>query len=191
VEDFVRAGKEAIGRWPDTELVLVPGTAFDRLRMDLKGTPAWHIAEEVGRPVWLIDAERGDCDPLLDVPVFMAGGSGLNGAEAVMDTVSRALYDDDAVGKALDLVDSYPIRIPGGDAAREAYRGWLVSQRSLLAENARLLDRRFEFLDATRMLCIERWPARDHGVVTRWSFLVRRDEQWKVQSVAEGPGGER
>lgn len=191
VEDFVRAGKEAIGRWPDTELVMVPGTAFDRLRMDLKGTPAWRIAEEVGRPVWLIDAERGDCDPLLDVPVFKAGGAGLKGAEAVMDTVGRALYDDDAVGKALDLVDSYPIRIPGGDAGREAYRGWLVSRRSLLAENARLLDRRFEFLDATRTLCIERWPARDHGVVTRWSFLVRRDDQWKVQSVAEGPGVER
>ena len=45
VEDFIRAGKKALERWPDAELFLAPREPFDSLLRDLQGTPAYTIAE--------------------------------------------------------------------------------------------------------------------------------------------------
>jgi hypothetical protein len=55
VDDFVHAGRVALERWPDTDLFLIPVAGFDSLQRDLKGTPAYKIAENLGRPVWLVE----------------------------------------------------------------------------------------------------------------------------------------
>jgi hypothetical protein len=54
VDDFVHAGQAALERWPDTDLFLVPSTGFDSLKRDLKGTPAYKMAEQLRRPIWLV-----------------------------------------------------------------------------------------------------------------------------------------
>lgn len=61
VSDFVESGRAAIARWPETDLVLIPGEPFDALNRDLRRQPAHLIAESVGRPVWVVrDGERPD-----------------------------------------------------------------------------------------------------------------------------------
>ena len=57
VDDFVHAGRAALKRWPDTDLFLVPSVGFDSLKRDLKGTPAYKMAESLGRPVWLVQKD--------------------------------------------------------------------------------------------------------------------------------------
>ena len=59
VDDFVHAGRTALERWPDTDLFLVPSTGFDSLQRDLNGTPAYRMAESLGRPVWLVQNDGG------------------------------------------------------------------------------------------------------------------------------------
>ena len=65
VDDFVKAGKQALTRWPDADLVLVPSRAFDGLNRDLEQTPVTRVSEALERPVWMVD-ENGRVDPLLD-----------------------------------------------------------------------------------------------------------------------------
>ena len=57
VDDFVHAGRAALKRWPDTDLFLVPSAGFDSLHRDLNGTPAYKMAESLGRPVWLVQKD--------------------------------------------------------------------------------------------------------------------------------------
>lgn len=59
VDDFVQAGRAAMERWPDASLFLVPSAGLDRLQRDLKGTPAYKMAESLGRPVWLVQKDGG------------------------------------------------------------------------------------------------------------------------------------
>jgi uncharacterized Fe-S cluster-containing radical SAM superfamily protein len=55
VGDFIRAGRKALESYPDTELVLVPKMPFDSHECDLTGEPAYRIAEELKRPVWVVE----------------------------------------------------------------------------------------------------------------------------------------
>jgi hypothetical protein len=64
VDDFINAGRGAMVSWPDADLFLVPALPFDSLCRDLKGTPAYRIAESLGRPVWLVE-ENGTLDTQL------------------------------------------------------------------------------------------------------------------------------
>ena len=57
VDDFISAGRAALERWPDTDLFLVPSKGFDSLQRDLNGTPAYKMAEGLGRPVWLVQQD--------------------------------------------------------------------------------------------------------------------------------------
>jgi hypothetical protein len=59
VDDFVHAGRVALERWPDTDLFLVPSVGFDSLQRDINGTPAYKMAESLGRPVWLVQKDGG------------------------------------------------------------------------------------------------------------------------------------
>jgi len=65
VEDFIRAGKEALSKHPEAELILVPRAPFDALGRDLTGDPAYRIAEELKRSVWVV-SDRGDIQRLLE-----------------------------------------------------------------------------------------------------------------------------
>jgi len=56
VDDLIHAGRAALERWPDADLFLVPSIGFDSLQRDLKGTPAYRMAESLGRPVWLVQS---------------------------------------------------------------------------------------------------------------------------------------
>jgi len=64
-DDFIAAGREVLDVYPDTELVLVPKIPFDRHERDLAGKPAYRIAEELGRPVWVVTPD-GSFNPLLE-----------------------------------------------------------------------------------------------------------------------------
>ena len=63
VSDFLAAGKEAMGRWPATDLVLIPKMPFDAFFRDLQKTPALKIPELLGRTTWLV-FENGSFLPL-------------------------------------------------------------------------------------------------------------------------------
>jgi uncharacterized Fe-S cluster-containing radical SAM superfamily protein len=54
VDDLIHAGRTTLERWPDADLFLVPTAGFDSLQRDLKGVPAYRMAESLGRPVWLV-----------------------------------------------------------------------------------------------------------------------------------------
>jgi hypothetical protein len=71
VEDFITAGREAMARWPDLDLILIPRMPFDSLCRDLQKTPAFKISDELNLPVWLVHESLGDADPLLG-PTLMA-----------------------------------------------------------------------------------------------------------------------
>jgi uncharacterized Fe-S cluster-containing radical SAM superfamily protein len=65
VEDFIKAGRKALSGHPETELILVPRAPLDALGRDLTGDPAYRIAEELKRPVWVV-SDRGDIQRLLE-----------------------------------------------------------------------------------------------------------------------------
>ncbi|MCX5908582.1 MAG: hypothetical protein NTY64_15750, partial [Deltaproteobacteria bacterium] len=55
VDDFLLSGKEALRRWEDIDLVLIPRTPFDSLYKDLRQTPAYRLVDELQKPVWIIN----------------------------------------------------------------------------------------------------------------------------------------
>lgn len=72
VNDYLMAAKQAIERWPDTELILLPIASFDNLYRDLLKIPAFKISDELKRNVWLVHV-NGNIDPLLS-GVFVKTG---------------------------------------------------------------------------------------------------------------------
>jgi hypothetical protein len=89
VEDFIRAGKKALEQWPDTELFLVPREPFDALLRDLEGAPAYRIPDDLGRPVWLVDA-HGGIDPLLSTRLVTRRSSAHAPLREAMERFNRA-----------------------------------------------------------------------------------------------------
>jgi uncharacterized Fe-S cluster-containing radical SAM superfamily protein len=75
VDDFIHAGRDALALHPDTELILIPKKSFDSLGRDLTRNPAYRIAEELGRPAWLV-SETGFINSLLEGSFALAGSSG-------------------------------------------------------------------------------------------------------------------
>jgi hypothetical protein len=73
--DFIRAGNDALQRFPETDLILLPKMPFDNLYQDLEGVPAWRIAEELGRDTWLVEESEGNFDPLLSCSLPRADGA--------------------------------------------------------------------------------------------------------------------
>jgi len=64
VDDFIAAGARALEDHPDVDLVLVPRVPFDSLFRDMARRPAFHIAEALGRPVW-VTGNDGVAYPML------------------------------------------------------------------------------------------------------------------------------
>jgi uncharacterized Fe-S cluster-containing radical SAM superfamily protein len=89
VDDFVHAGRAALERWPDTDLFLVPEAGFDGLKRDLKGTPAYKIAESLGRPVWLVRKD-GSVDAQLSFMVVGRSKPVDIGLKQAMDAYNAA-----------------------------------------------------------------------------------------------------
>ncbi len=185
VEDFIRTGKKALEQWPDADLLLVPREPFDSLLHDLKGTPAYRIPDELGRPVWLVDS-HGGIDLLLSTRLVTRRSSTNGPLREVMERFNRARFEDTELEAGLDLISSFPIETSQGalDQAhlREAIRAGRTSTDGVFPS-----AQRFEMLDSDHSLCIETWPAKNSpGQINRWTRLVRRESKWLIESVSDG-----
>ena len=191
VEDLVRAGKEALEQRPDTELLLVPKTPFDSLHRDLQKVPALRIAEELGRPVWLVDTDRGSFDPLLDVPIVRGGQAGLKALGETMNIFNRGGGGEAQLEMGLDLIDVYPVRTSWGDLSRADLREYIFRGKGpMYPVGICSWTESFEMLDGARALCTETWSTKDQDVCTRWTFLVRRETGWRIERFERGETNE-
>ena len=222
VNDFIIAGKQAIERWPDTELILVPGISFDTLLRDLQRTPAYRISDELNKSVWIV-SEIGTFNSLLSRG-FVVGSSSLD--KRLVETMrlfNLAWQDEAHLEKSLDLidtfdgakprflnrgkkrrsvstlsiprasdrgaewVDSYPIKTNEGYLSRESYRDMLLREKQRLPDDCKPLMQRFEVLDGSQALCMEKWPTKDVSITfNKWTFLIKRGSQWKIEYVTYG-----
>ncbi|MCX5835201.1 MAG: radical SAM protein [Deltaproteobacteria bacterium] len=186
VDDFIKAGKAALDKWPDTELVLVPKEPFDQLYRDLKGTPAYRISEEIGRPVWVVEG-CGCVNPLLDRPFRKKEDQESKKIIDAMALFNTAFHDPTQIEKSLDMVDAYPLQTSAGDLTREELRDYMLKISQLNEKQRRPFNQRIEILDDARALCLENWPTEDESKqMTRWVFLVKRNEQWKIDRLLTG-----
>jgi hypothetical protein len=185
VDDFIRAGKKALEQWPDVELFLVPREPFDSLLRDLQGTPAYTIAEELDRPVWLADP-HGGIDPLLS-PHLVARRSSANASlRKVMKSFNRARLEEAPLEASLDLIASFPIETSEGPLDRAALKEALRAGRKITG-GVFPSAQRIEMLDSDHALCIETWPVKDSpGHINRWTRLVRHESSWLIESISEG-----
>jgi len=185
VEDFIRAGKKALEQWPDVEVFLAPREPFDSLLHDLEGMPAYRIPEEVGRPVWLVDA-HGGIDPLLSTRLVTRRSSAHAPLREVMERFNRARFEDAELEAGLDLIASFPIQTSQGAMHRATSREAIRAGRKL-TEGVMPSAQRFEILDSDHALCIETWPVKDSArQLNRWTRLVRSESGWLIESISEG-----
>ncbi len=112
VDDFVHAGRAALERWPDTDLFLVPSVGFDSLKRDLNGTPAYKMAERLGRPVWLVRKDGG-VDAQLSFMVvgrskpFDAGlKEAMDAYNATGDSLSRRTLEATPAAQRFEILDA-------------------------------------------------------------------------------------
>jgi len=186
VEDFVAAGREALGRWPDTDLVLVPKLPFDNLYQDLMEAPALRIADELKKTVWVVH-DDGTYNPLLSKPYFAKGDDPFLELNKVMKEFNAAFEDESKLDAALGLIDAWPLATSRGELGRDEFRALLVGDREALPKEAQPLNQIFYLLDKTQAQCIETWPTTEESVCfRRWTFFVRRDGAWRIRSIILG-----
>jgi len=185
VSDFLSAGKKALERWPDADLVLIPRTAFDAFFRDLKKMPALKIPEILGRTTWLIFENgafhqlrgRGFVKPENDVKTTF---------EKIIKFFDQSIREDkfDAV---LSLVASFPISTSSGLLKKGEFRDFLKRAKSRFSSNAKLEKRILEKLDDNRVLCMENWPGKDPSTpFSRWLFFKKIGNNWKIEMIFLG-----
>jgi uncharacterized Fe-S cluster-containing radical SAM superfamily protein len=185
VDDFVRSGQEALRAHPDTELILVPKTPFDCHLRDLKGDPAYRIAEELKRPVWVV-AENGAIHRLLEKVFERKEDSPTAGVKKLMEQFNRALKDETAIDSSLDLVHAFPVRTPWGLLTREELRDAILGAREGHPDGEDPLFQTFQLLDGSHALCTEKWPCRDTSpAVLRWTFLLKKEDGWRIDYISQ------
>jgi wyosine [tRNA(Phe)-imidazoG37] synthetase (radical SAM superfamily) len=186
VDDFIKAGKAALDEWPDTELILVPKEPFDQLYRDLKGTAAYRISEELGRPVWVVEG-CGCVNTLLDRPFRKKEDQEAKKILDTMNLFNAAFKDPAQIEKSLDMVDAYPLQTSAGHLTRKGLREYMLKASQLNEKQHRPFNQRIEILDDARALCIENWPTYDEEKwVTRWTFLVKKEVGWRIDQVMTG-----
>jgi len=186
VPDLIDAGRQALERWPDTDLFLVPKMPFDNLYRDLQKNPAYAISEELHVPVWLVD-DTGNMDPLLGRFFIKRKKPEIVRLQETMNRFNAVLEDEKAVDTSLDLIDAFPVRTDAGNLTREELREKLLQEKQRIPAGQKHLFQGFELLDSNRCLCIERWPTHDEVVTYRkWTFLVKRESQWRIQEIFQG-----
>jgi uncharacterized Fe-S cluster-containing radical SAM superfamily protein len=187
-DDFIAAGKDALESHPDTELVLIPNTPFDSHERDLTGKPAYRIAEELGRPVWIV-APDGAFNPLLEGHFDNSINSTMSDLLDTMGRFNMAWKDGAATEGSLDLVDAYPLKTPWGILGRQEFRNAILREREALPGDAAPVSQGINLLDDAHALCKERWPLRDVSrTFMRWTFLVRKNQAWLIESISQGSG---
>jgi hypothetical protein len=151
VDDFVKAGMETLREHPDAELILVPRAPFDSHLRDLKGTPAYRIAEELKRPVWVV-ADNGAIHCLLEMAFERKEDSPTVPVKKIMERFNLAWKDDTAIDSSLDLVDAFPVKTPWGLQTREELRDAIFSGKDGSPNGAGPLSQTFGFLDGSHAL---------------------------------------
>jgi len=76
VSDFIYAGKEAIEKYKDADLFLVPAAPFDFYNFDLFHVPAYKISEALNRRVWIVSGD-GEVNSLLSDKFIVSEQTGL------------------------------------------------------------------------------------------------------------------
>jgi hypothetical protein len=164
----------------------VPGISFDTLLRDLQKTPAYRISDELNKSVWIV-SEVGTFNSLLSRG-FVVGSSSLDKRlRETMKLFNLAWQDETHLEKSLDLIDSYPIKTNEGYLSRESYRDMLLREKQRLPDDCKPLMQRFEVLDGSQALCMEKWPTKDVSITfNKWTFLIKRGSQWKIEYVTYG-----
>jgi hypothetical protein len=185
VDDFVKAGLEALKEHPDTELILVPRTPFDSHLRDLKGTPTYRINEELKRPVWVV-ADNGAIHRLLEKALERKEDSPTFPVKKIMERFNIAWKDEAAIDSSLDLVAAFPVKTPWGLMTREELRKAILSAKEGFPHEAGPLSQTFGLLDDSHALCTEKWPCRNtsRGVL-RWTFLLKKKDDWRIDYVSQ------
>jgi hypothetical protein len=184
VDDFVKAGQEALRKHPDVELILVPRAPFDSHLRDLKGTPAYRMAEELRRPVWVV-AENGDIHHLLEKAFERKVDSPQAGVKKLMELFNRAWKDETRIDSSLNLVHAFPVRTPWGLLTREELRRAILRAKEGHPDGADPLSQTFQLLDGSHALCTEKRPGREKsGATVRWTFLLKKDD-WRIDYISQ------
>lgn len=191
VEDFIRAGKKALSDYPETELVLVPRAPFDTHGRDLTGNPAYRIAEELQRPVWVV-SDRGDIHRLLDRAFERTDNTPTTPMRQVVEQFNLAWEDESRIDASLDLIDAFPVNTPWGLMTKYELRSAILRAKEACPGATGPVSQTIQILDETHALCTEKWPGRKApNLVTRWTFLVRGKNGWRInhinQSAPEEP----
>lgn len=181
VADFIAAGKEALARRPDTELILIPDMPFDSLLMDLSGRPAYQIAEQLAKCAWVVGG-AGSFNSLLGRGFLKTADSRLDQVKRTMKIFNSAWAPGADPGKSLECVRSFPLRTSAGSLSRARYRRLILQERLRRPARREPIGQRFEFLDNDHALCLETWPTRDAAVTSnKWVFLVKNGKDWKIE----------
>ena len=185
VEDFIRAGKQALSEYPETELVLVPRAPFDAHGRDLTGNPAYRIAEELQRPVWVL-SDRGDVDRLLERAFERKDDTLAAPVKQVMERFNLAWQDATRIDASLDLIDAFPVKTPWGLLTREELRDAILQAKEACSDGEGPVSRTFRLLDSTHALCSEKRPGRQgSGSVLRWTFLLKKKGGWRIGYISQ------
>ncbi|MCX5908581.1 MAG: hypothetical protein NTY64_15745 [Deltaproteobacteria bacterium] len=88
---------------------------------------------------------------------------------------------------SLDLIDSYPLQTSRGVWGRDQMRDMMVHGKMESAGEAKPVGQGFHILDDDHAVCMEKWGTQEEAVtLNHWTFLVKRDSQWKIQEIRYG-----
>jgi uncharacterized Fe-S cluster-containing radical SAM superfamily protein len=184
VSDFLAAGREALRRWPTTDLVLVPKRPFDSFFRDLQKTPAFKIPEILGRTTWLV-FEKGSF-------ISLKGRGFVKPENDSKQTIEKMVkFFDEAIGagkydSVLSLVAAFPIPTSEGLLKKSELRGFLKRAARRLSPGG-FQKRAFEKLDDQRVVCMEEWPTEDPSEpLSRWFFFRKTGKDWKLEMIFLG-----
>jgi uncharacterized Fe-S cluster-containing radical SAM superfamily protein len=186
VEDFIGAGLEALGKWPDIDLILVPRIPFDSLYLDLRRTPAFNIPEKLKRQVWLVD-DLGRHDPVLMRSFIPKYDVLTNTIIKLMNEFNKTFVQDDTIGTSLDMVDAFPVQTTFGAFDRIQLAEFLSNVKKRLYGETQPANQLVEVLDDNHVVCIEKWiMLKESTRFNRWTFWIRHEESWKINSIQIG-----
>jgi len=156
----------------------------------LEGTPAYRIAEDLNKPVWVV-SDDGSFKSLLGRGFLRSDDTFLDRLKRTMKIFNSARHDEAQSEKSMDLIASFPIQTSRGMLSRKRFGELLRKEKNALPSagqprgtRGKPLNQRFEFLDEARALCIEQWPAPDRDApLNKWTFLVRKGGQWKIERI--------
>ena len=180
VSDFLAAGKEALQRWPATDLVLIPKMPFDAFFRDLQKTPALIIPEILGRTTWLV-FETGSFVSLKGRGFVKQENDQKTILEKILKFIDESIQADkyDTVSS---LVAAFPIPTSEGPLRKSAFREFLKELKKHIFKDAAFEKRLFEKLDDQRVVCMEEWPTADpSSLFSRWVFFKKMGNDWKLE----------